>query len=71
MIALRWTALPAQFTTTANVSVGNAVEEDEDGPLMLAMYCFQRLTSGIMVGPHHAERTAANDDAHHQSIAHC
>ena len=37
------------------------------GPLLLDMYCFQRLASGIMVGPSHAERTAANDDAHDQT----
>lgn len=35
-------------------------------PLMLDMYCFQRLSSGIMVGPSHAERSAANDAAHEQ-----
>lgn len=33
------------------------------GPLMLDMYCFQRLQSGIMVGPDHADRSAAYDDA--------
>ena len=37
------------------------------GLLMLEMYCFQRLTSGVMVGPSHAERTAANDQAHDQT----
>ena len=35
--------------------------------LLLEMYCFQRLTSGVMVGPSHAERTAANDQAHDQT----
>jgi hypothetical protein len=30
---------------------------------MLDMYCFQRGQSGIMVGPDHAERSAAYDDA--------
>jgi hypothetical protein len=34
------------------------------GPLMLDMYCFQRLSRGIMVGPSHAERSAANDALH-------
>jgi hypothetical protein len=33
------------------------------GPLMLDMYCFQRLQSGIMVGPDHADRSAAYDEA--------
>ena len=33
------------------------------GPLMLDMYCFQRHRSGIMVGPDHADRSAAYDDA--------
>ena len=33
------------------------------GPLMLSMYCFQRLRSGIMVGPDHAGRSDAYDDA--------
>lgn len=33
------------------------------GPLLLDMYCFQRLQSGIMVGPSHAERSAALDMA--------
>lgn len=34
------------------------------GPLWIDMYCFQRLHSGVMVGPSHAERSAANDAAH-------
>lgn len=34
------------------------------GPLWIDMYCFQRLPSGIMVGPTHAQRSAANDAAH-------
>jgi hypothetical protein len=34
------------------------------GPLLLDMYCFQRRSSGIMLGPSHAERSAANDAAH-------
>lgn len=34
------------------------------GPLTVGMYCFQRGSSGIMVGPSHAERSAANDAAH-------
>lgn len=33
------------------------------GPLMLDMYCFQRLQSGIMIGPDHADRSAAYDEA--------
>lgn len=33
------------------------------GPLSIDMYCFQRLRSGIMVGPSHSERSAANDAA--------
>ena len=33
------------------------------GPLLLSMYCFQRLRSGIMVGPDHAGRSDAYDDA--------
>jgi len=37
------------------------------GPLMLDMYCFQRLSSGIMIDPSHAERSAANDAAHEQA----
>jgi hypothetical protein len=37
------------------------------GPLMLDMYCFQRLSSGIMIGPSHVERSAANDDAQEQA----
>jgi hypothetical protein len=39
----------------------------KSGLLMLEMYCFQRLASGVMVGPSHTERTAANDEAHIQS----
>jgi hypothetical protein len=31
------------------------------GELQLEMYCFQRLASGVMLGPSHAERSAAND----------
>jgi len=34
------------------------------GPLMLDMYCFQRLSSMVMVGPTHAVCSAANDAAH-------
>ena len=34
------------------------------GPLSIEMYCFQRLRSGVMVGPSHTERSAANDAAH-------
>ena len=34
------------------------------GPLWIDMYCFQRLRSGVMVGPSHAEQSAANDAAH-------
>lgn len=34
------------------------------GPLWIDMYCFQRLRSGVMVGPSHAERSTANDEAH-------
>lgn len=33
------------------------------GPLLLDLYYFQRPSSGIMVGPSHAERSAANDAA--------
>jgi hypothetical protein len=33
------------------------------GPLMLDLYCFQRLRSGIMIGPDHADRSAAHDEA--------
>jgi len=33
------------------------------GLLLLDMYCFQRLRSGIMVGPSHAKRSAALDAA--------
>lgn len=33
------------------------------GPLVLDLYCFQRLSSGIMVGPVHATRSAALDEA--------
>jgi hypothetical protein len=33
------------------------------GLLLLDMYCFQRRPSGIMVGPSHAERSAALDAA--------
>ena len=36
----------------------------EIGPLWIEMYCFQRLRSGVMVGPAHAQRSAANDAAH-------
>ena len=32
----------------------------QPGPLLLDMYCFQRLRSGVMVGPSHAERSAAH-----------
>lgn len=35
----------------------------QPGPLTLDMYCFQRGRSGVMVGPSHAERSAANDAA--------
>ena len=31
------------------------------GPLLLDMYCFQRGSSGVMLGPSHADRTAANN----------
>lgn len=31
------------------------------GPLQVEMYCFQRLSSGVMLGPSHAGRSAAND----------
>jgi hypothetical protein len=34
------------------------------GPLLLDMYCFQRRSSGIMIGPSHAERSADNDAAY-------
>jgi hypothetical protein len=34
------------------------------GLLSVDMYCFQRLRSGVMVGPSHSERSAANDAAH-------
>jgi hypothetical protein len=34
------------------------------GLLSIDMYCFQRHQSGVMVGPSHAERSAANDAAH-------
>lgn len=33
------------------------------GELQLDMYCFQRLQSGIMIGPDHAARSAAFDEA--------
>ena len=33
------------------------------GPLHLDMYCFQRGSSGIMVGPSHSARSAASDAA--------
>jgi hypothetical protein len=33
------------------------------GPLWIEMYCFQRLSSGVMVGPTHAQRSATNDEA--------
>lgn len=33
------------------------------GPLMIEMYCFQRLRSGVMVGPSHAVRSDALDAA--------
>jgi hypothetical protein len=54
-----------------SVALGNPVEEWASGSepacvwrtslLLLEMYCFQRLASGVMVGPNHAERTAANN----------
>jgi hypothetical protein len=34
------------------------------GSLSIDMYCFHRLRSGVMVGPSHSERSAANDAAH-------
>lgn len=37
------------------------------GPLTIEMYCFQRHSSGVMVGPSHTERSAANDAAHDQA----
>ena len=33
------------------------------GPMMLDLYCLQRLRSGIIVGPDHAERSVAHDEA--------
>ncbi|WP_204911623.1 hypothetical protein [Microlunatus spumicola] len=33
------------------------------GPLMIDLYCFQRQQSGIMIGPDHADRSAAYDEA--------
>lgn len=35
-------------------------------PLQLDMHCFQRGSSGVMVGPDHAARSAANDAAHQE-----
>jgi hypothetical protein len=34
------------------------------GSLWIEMYCFQRLSSGVMVGPSHVQRSAANNAAH-------
>lgn len=39
----------------------------QPGPLTIDMYCFQRLSSSVMVGPSHTERSAANDAAHEQA----
>lgn len=33
------------------------------GPLVMDMYCFQRHSSGVMVGPNHAARSDASDAA--------
>lgn len=35
----------------------------EPGPLLVELYCFQRLRSGLMVGVSHAARSAAHDAA--------
>ncbi|GAB2572837.1 hypothetical protein [Microlunatus antarcticus] len=32
------------------------------GPLMIDLYCFQRQRSGIMIGPDHADRSAAYEE---------
>lgn len=39
----------------------------QPGPLTIEMYCFQRHSSGVMVGPSHTARSAANDAAHEQT----
>ena len=64
---LRGTARPTHPPSRfAHRRVGTQTEPAclwEPGPLLQDMYCFQRLRSGVMVGPSHAERTAAHNAA--------
>lgn len=63
----------AQLQTRLSATLGPPVEEWgsrtepaclwRTGPLHLDMYCFQRGSSGIMVGPSHSARSAASDAA--------
>lgn len=61
--------LRAQLSATLGVPVeewGSSAEPAclwQAGDLHLDMYCFQRGSSGLMVGPSHSARSAANDAA--------